>query len=341
VSAAEQAPVASPGEAGGASDAYAPPRWLGNRHLQSVMASMQPRRHYIVHRARALLAASTPVVLDCGEGVRLSGHYAAGTGSASLAVVIHGWEGGADASYVLSAGAYLHARGHAVFRLNLRDHGDSFHLNAGIFHSCRLAEVVGAARAVAARYSPDRLALVGFSLGGNFALRVAAHANRPAIDRVVAICPVLDPARTMVALDGGASIYQRYFIRKWTRSLRRKAELWPGLYDFADLHRHPNLERMTDHLVRAYTEYGTLSEYLAGYAITGARLSSLSVPSSILASLDDPIIPAEDLGRLARTPALRVTVTSRGGHCGFLDTLRGPSFADRYIGDALAGCAAL
>ena len=31
-----------------------------------------------------------------------------------------------------------------VARLNLRDHGDSHHLNDEIFHSCRIAEVVGA-----------------------------------------------------------------------------------------------------------------------------------------------------------------------------------------------------
>ena len=140
----------------------------------------------------------------------------------------------------------------------------------------------------------------------------------------------------MTALDGGASVYQRYFIRKWRNSLYRKAALWPDLYDFAGLDRHPNLERMTERLVAAYTEYPTLESYLRGYAITGTRLSSLSVASSILASLDDPIIPAEDLGLLARPDGLAVTVTTMGGHCGYLETLSGPSYADRHIGAVLA-----
>ena len=93
---------------------------------------------------------------------------------------------------------------------------------------------------------------------------------------------------------------------------------------------------MTDFLVRAYTEYPTLATYLEGYAITGSRLSSLSVPSSILASLDDPIIPAEDLDRLARAASLEITVTNRGGHCGYVESLAGPSFADRFLAQKLA-----
>ena len=324
------------GSSSGVLAAFAPPAWLRGAQVQSVLASLHPRRYWVERRARALLAGSQPVVVDCGDGVRLSGSYAANAAGAGLVVLIHGWEGSIDSSYVLSAGAHLYAQGHAVFRLNLRDHGDSFELNEGIFHSCRLAEVVGAVRAIRECYRPGWFGLAGFSLGGNFALRVAAAAPDAGLDRVVAICPVLDPARTMAALDRRASIYQRYFIRKWSASLHRKSELWPGRYDFSTLTRYPNLERMTDFLVGAYTEYPTLATYLEGYAITGSRLSSLSVPSSILAALDDPIIPAEDLGRLARVASLEITVTNRGGHCGYVESLTGPSFADRFLAQKLA-----
>src|SRR5690606_28947182 len=71
--------------------------------------------------------------------------------------------------------------------------------------------------------------LVGFSLGGNFMLRIAASgdARLPPLARVVAISPVLHPDRAMLAMERGWQVYQRYFVRKWSRSLRRKRELWP------------------------------------------------------------------------------------------------------------------
>ena len=316
--------------------AFRPPAWLANPHVQSVLSSQYPRRYYVRRRAAGLLRDSTAEILDCGDGVRLSGWHAPGRTARALAVVIHGWEGSATSSYVLSLAAELHRAGYGVYRLNLRDHGASFSLNAGVCHSCRLAEVVGAVQAIRRRYRPDRLALAGFSLGGNFALRVAADAPPGVVDRALAVCPVLDPARTMVRLETGVSLYRRYFLRKWRRSLLAKQRAWPGHYD--DLSRRElgsSLARMTEDLVLAYTEYPSVDEYLAGYALTGTRLSSLTVPSSILAALDDPIIPAADLGRLARPRSLDVAVAAGGGHCGFLQSLAGPSVADEWVLGAL------
>lgn len=317
---------------------FRPPAWLANPHLQTVLSSQYPRRHYVHRRARGLLRASTAGVLDCGDGVRLAGAHTPGRSDRALVVVIHGWEGSAASSYVLSLAAELHRAGYGVYRLNLRDHGDTHDLNSGVFHSCRLAEVAGAVRAIRDLFRPARLAVAGFSLGGNFALRVAADAPAGTVDRALAICPVLDPARTMTALETGPAIYRRYFLRKWRRSLLAKQRAWPGHYEnLRPLELGPGLARMTEDLVLAYTEFPSVERYLAGYALTGARLSSLAVPSSILAALDDPIIPADDLGRLARPRSLDVAVEAAGGHCGFLRSLAGASAADEWVLHTLRG----
>ena len=64
--------------------------------------------------------------------------------SARTAVLVHGWEGNAESLYILSLAQQLFDLGFDVVRLNLRDHGDTHHLNRELFHSCRLPEVVGA-----------------------------------------------------------------------------------------------------------------------------------------------------------------------------------------------------
>jgi hypothetical protein len=51
----------------------------------------------------------------------------------------------------------------------------------------------------------------------------------------------------------------------------------------------------------------------------------------VLLAEDDPMIPAADLARLAPSPYLTVVRTRHGGHCGFLEQLNGPSFADRFV----------
>jgi predicted alpha/beta-fold hydrolase len=318
---------------------FRPPPWLRSAHVQSILQALALRGRRVRRRARPLLAASAPLIVDAGAGVRLLGFRSRPATSevGGRVVVLHGWEGSSDSLHVLSLAQELFARGHEVIRLNFRDHGPTHHLNPELFHSCRLPEIVGAVRTLLRDAPRSRLALAGFSLGGNFALRVAADARREglALARVFAVSPVLDPAATLDAMEQTASFYERYFIRSWRQSLRTKQAAWPGRFDFAPIGRLGSLRRMTAALVQGHTEYATLGSYLEGYSIVGARLAELEVPSLLLTALDDPIIPARDLSRLARTEALRVVLTRHGGHCGFLESLSGPSFADRLGVEAL------
>ena len=269
------------------------------------------------------------------------GHYSSQTDSRreprDLVIVLHGWEGSADSLYVLSLGAHLYALGCDVFRLNFRDHGPSHHLNREIFHSCRLDEVVGAVKCVQAAYPDRRLTLAGFSLGGNFALRVAARAAAQSlrIDRVVAVCPVLRPHSTMDVLERGSFIYRQYFIAKWKRSLRLKQRLFPDLYDFRAILAQNSLRTMTELLVEHYSEFPSIDAYLNGYAIVGDALARLEVPSHVLLALDDPIIPAHDVHDLARNPNLEIIALPNGGHCGFMDGFNRESWADRKVAELL------
>lgn len=326
------------GEARAGRADFRPPGWLDNPHLQSIFPSLPLRRPGVERRCRPLLAASEARVLDCGEGVRLLAHHATqerfGRDPARrVAVLLHGWEGSSESLYVLSLGQFLLERGFDVVRLNLRDHGETHHLNEGIFHSCRIAEVVGAVQRVQALNPGRGINLVGFSLGGNFFLRVAARARAAGLDleRVVAVCPVLDPERTLAQLEQGWALYRRYFVWKWSRSLRSKQAAWPQLYDLRDVLELGNLTAMTDLLARKYGGYPSLADYLQGYAVVGDVLASVVAPTRIIAAGDDPIIPAEDLARLARPPALEVTCTSFGGHCGFYEGQRGSTWIEREV----------
>lgn len=321
-----------------AADGFAPPAWLSNPHLQSILPSLKVRRPILVRRARKMLACSTDLILDCGAGVRLLGHYssqqAAGRPAArDLVILLHGWEGNADSHYVLSLGSYLFERGCDIFRLNFRDHGPSHHLNEEIFHSCRLDEVVGAARWIQQQHPEPRLSIAGFSLGGNFALRVAARAPAAGIrlERAVAVCPVLRPHSTMEVLENGPFIYQQYFLNKWKRSLRIKQGLFPKRYDFGSILAQRSIRAMTRIMVERYSDFADLDAYLNGYSIVGDALARLEVSGHLLVALDDPIIPAGDLKDLARTPHLHINAVANGGHCGFMDRIGGESWADRQV----------
>ena len=324
-----------------ADDDFRPSWWLRSPHVQSMLASSSLRRALRGRRARRLERDAEGVTLDCGDGVRLTGCHTAQNIAArpcGLAVLFHGWEGSTRSTYVLQNGARLLEEGWDVFRLNFRDHGDTHALNPGIFHSCRIDEVVGALRAVQRLYPARPMVLIGFSLGGNFALRCALRAPDAGIDlaRVIAVCPVIDPHAGLFQLEHAPRMYHDYFMWKWRRSLKAKQHAFADAELFTRSDLAGTLRTLTEALVLKHTDFGSLDNYLDGYSVAGGQLAGLRVPTSILATCDDPVCPASDLATMTLPSCVEVTITARGGHCGFIRDRHLGSWAEDYIVKRLA-----
>ena len=318
---------------------YRPPRSLRSPHLQSVLGSSAVRRRRGREALVATGAVTTPHIVDAGDGVRLQGLHSGlpDREPRALALLLHGWEGSAESSYMQLTAAQLIVRGFEVFRLNFRDHGDTHHLNEGLFHSNRIDEVAAAAGEIARRHATRPMVVAGYSLGGNFALRLAlrAHSIGLPLANVAAVCPVLDPSRTMDAMEQGLPLYMWYFERKWRESLLRKRALFPKQHDFDDRVLGLRMRPLTQWMVERHTQFGSLDRYFDGYSIAGDRLAALPVPASILMAADDPVIPIAGFHALQLPPNAHLDIAAHGGHCGFLENWRGDGFAERWVADRL------
>jgi predicted alpha/beta-fold hydrolase len=314
---------------------FRPPLGLRSRHTQSLISSSSIRKQLVWRRSEQLRAAQQSVLLDGGDGVRLEGYLScqlAGEGR-GLVVLLHGWEGSVNSNYILSNGARLFAAGFDVFRLNFRDHGDTHHLNPGMFHSNRLDEVVNALVDLQAQRQARNWMLAGYSLGGNFALRVALRAPVAGLDlrQVVSVCPVIDPAKALQAMEQGNWFYERYFERKWNRSLAIKRQCFPELYAEDDWSQLRSIRERTHYLATRYAGFKDSEAYYDGYSIAADRLAGLTIPSTILTSADDPVVPIEDFLQLPDLPELEVLISPHGGHCGFLQNWKLESMAEDLI----------
>lgn len=314
---------------------FVPPRSLRSAHVQTIAASSWARRLLVERRARAFRDAAVPRILVCPDGTRLEALLSlhGDDSQRPLVVGLHGWHGCADSLYMLSVGAALYGQGLDVARLHLRDHGGTHGLNPGLFHSCLLQEVVDAIGVLREQFPHKPMLLLGFSLGGNFALRVARAAEDAGLElqRTLAVCPVLDPAATMTALDGGWFVYRHYFMQKWRRSMLHKEMHFPERYDFSATRSIRALGPMTDWFVEHHTDFRDSEAYLDGYSITGDYLCDLQVSSRIISALDDPVIPAAGLRDLAPSANLDISVTRFGGHCGFIKDHRLGSWLDAVV----------
>ncbi len=320
---------------------YQPPRWLRNPHVQSVLGSSALRRRRGLQLLAASGAVTTEHILDGGDGVRLQGWLSVPPGDAEprgTVLLLHGWEGSADSNYMRLTAARLLGLGYQVFRLNFRDHGGTHHLNVDLFHSDRIDEVVNATADLWRRFPAPQLLAAGYSLGGNFALRLALRA--PAVGlplaRVAAVCPLLDPATTMEHIEAGPHFYDWYFRRRWRESLLRKRELFPEQHAYDDATLGLDMRGLMAWLAERYTVHGTLAAYFNSYSIAGDRLAALQVPANILMAEDDPVIPFEDFRDWQLPATAHLEIAHWGGHCGFLENAHGDGFAERWVAERLA-----
>ena len=322
---------------------YRPPRWLRNPHVQSVLSSMPLRRAAGQRALKRMGARTTEHIIEVEDGVRLQGFHSQLPGQASrgLALLLHGWEGSTESSYMRHTAAHLLASGFEVFRLNFRDHGDTHHLNEGLFHSCRLSEVVQAAVEVSRRFPSRPMVAAGYSLGGNFALRLALAAPTAGIPLVhaAAVCPAIDPSAVMRALESGSPFYHWYFMKKWRGSLLRKRALFPAKHDFDDAVLAQDMRGLTRWLVERHTTKADVEDYFDGYAVAGDRLAGLQVPVSVLAAADDPVIPVAGFPVLQLPAHSHLEISRFGGHCGFLEGIHLRGYAERWVTARLVAAA--
>ena len=314
-------------------NAFRPAPYLRNGNLQTILAS-GPFRAW---GKNPMCDAAREVILQTSEGVKLLGYYSSRRSRRTKGVVIllHGWEGSVDSTYITRTGNALYQRNYDIFRLNFRDHGASHQLNPGIFYAVLLEEVFQAIQQICDRAEELPVFVVGFSLGGNFALRIARRMLQTPVENlchIVGISPVLDPAKSTARADRNTLI-RRYFLKKWRRSLNTKQKLYPDLYNFSKVNVLSTIHEITDWLLEEYSDYSSAQDYFRDYSILGGALKNIQVCTTIITAKDDPIIPVEDFYTLEINDAIKLIIQSYGGHNGFIDGLLLKSWYEQILAD--------
>jgi Predicted hydrolase of the alpha/beta-hydrolase fold len=297
---------------------FKPSFFFRNPHFQSIMASSRlrtPLKNYMRDNFQEIIVTTS-------TGSKLLSFYSHQKKSKGLIILLHGWEGSSSSAYILAAGDYFYNLGFSICRLNLRDHGDSHHLNEGLFHGALLEETFEAVNYLSRLSENKPVYLIGFSLGGNFALRIAMiHYRIPIanLKHVFAISPPLDPYKTTLAIDNGYFFYRKYFLKKWKRSLIKKMRIFPEKYDFSKMLKSKTCIELTEKIMPYFPDMSTYREYFNQYTLKNDSFQNLNIPVRIFIAEDDPVIPHEDYRHLQENEFLKISRQKFGGHCGFID----------------------
>ena len=237
-------------------------------------------------------------------------------------IALHGLEASSDAHYMRGLAEKAHQQRFNVVLLNQRNCGGTEHLSDSLYHSGLTADPQAVMRELVELDRLRSFALVGYSLGGNVALKLAGEygARTPAALRsVCAVSPTMDLARCVDALERPSNIlYEWNFVRNLKRRMRRKARAMPGRFDLGSLRGVHTVRAFDEALTAPHHGFRDASDYY--YRASSLRVvDRIAVPTLILSADDDPFVPADQFRTeaLDRNPAISVIVTRGGGHCGF------------------------
>jgi predicted alpha/beta-fold hydrolase len=299
--------------------AFAPRRGLLNGHLQTIVGNYLPRRPF------RLSFTTDTIEVDPADGSRVLCHChwqpTQDFPRRLTLVMVHGLEGSSDSRYILGLTMRAWDAGCNIVRMNMRNCNDTDALSPTLYHSGLSGDVGAVVEHYVRQNHLERVALVGYSMGGNLVLKLAGEwgAHR-VIQGVAAVCPAVDLSAGSDALHEPVNrMYEWHFLRRLMRRYRRKAALFPDIYQVRGLGPIRSLRQFDDQIVARYCGFRDADDYY--YHAAGARVvDRIATPTLILHSLDDPFIRLTPETRLAilANPHIRLVETRHGGHCAYL-----------------------
>jgi predicted alpha/beta-fold hydrolase len=303
-------------------DVFRARRLLGGGHRQTLAHFFLNRRFHLPEPEARLIEVEPGVRVLC------QCHWQENRSQALTVVVVHGLEGSSDSPYAMGIAQKGLAAGMNVIRMNQRNCGGTDHLAPTLYHSGRSQDVAEVARTLVAHDRLERIALVGFSMGGNLVLKAAGEwggSGPRQFCAVAAVCPSMDLAASADALHLPSNrLYEQYFLWKLRRRLRAKARLFPNHFDTRRGRGARSLREFDDKVTAPYCGFAGASDYYD--RSSAARVvQNIAVPTLIVNAANDPFIriTPETRAKIADNVHIMFRECEDGGHCSFIAEANG------------------
>lgn len=292
-------------------------------HLMTVLPRLRWRRH-----SSPIDIPSQPRLFPVAPDSQLLGycHWQPSRRRARTLILVHGFEGCSDSHYMLGIADKAWRAGLNVIRLNQRNCGGTEHLTPTLYHSGMSSDFTAVVRELTDKDGLDDIWAAGYSMGGNLVLKMAgeSEAALSSLKGIVAVCPNIDPAACVEALERAANwFYQHHFLTGLKARVRRKTAYFQNRFDLTLLRRVSTLREFDDRFTAPFGGFRDAADY---YERVGARhvLNRIRVPTLIFAAQDDPFVPfgTFQTPALQFNPQIQMVAPKRGGHCGFFQRPR-------------------
>ncbi len=306
------------------SDVYTPPFPLRNRHLHTIYPALFRHINNVpYHRER----------IDLPDGDFLDLDWSLHTGSAieeagdradQLCIFLHGLEGSTDRSYIKGMVRSFNNNGWDTVACNFRGCSGETNRLLRSYHAGATEDLVAVIDHVRSKSGYSRIALIGFSLGGNLLLKYLGDYGATVPNEIcgaVGVSVPCDLASSVNAMSiSSNSFYMKRFMRHLRAKIMAKEAHFPGQIDISRLNE-----------ITTFQEFdGLYTAPLHGFANADAYwdecscisgLEDIKIPTLILNAKDDPFLaPAcYPVAAAKKNADLFLEMPLYGGHVGFVD----------------------
>lgn len=294
---------------------FVPHLFCRNRHLQTVLPLYVPTKYNPQQgEARQIRTYDDDTIIIRENTPE---HWNSGN---RIVVLLHGLCGDHSSQYMMRVSAKLIDNGFKTIRVDMRGFGDSLHYSRGHMHAGRSDDVYSVFNDLARRFPESLITLIGFSLGGNIALKTVCEFEKGTavkLDSVLAVAPPIDLLRCTLSLQKGVNrFYDSYFAKLLAKAVKRRRKSGTA-FDDIPLRTFPKqIYEFDDRYTAPAAGFDSAEDYYAKCS-THQLLNRVAVPTLLLVAKDDPIVPIQIYDPI-QSPYITKVVSESGGHLGFI-----------------------
>jgi predicted alpha/beta-fold hydrolase len=296
---------------------FVPRRGLRNGHLQTLAGNFMKRPNLLPEPEERLFSVEPDVQVLCHC------HWQPERSRRLTVLIVHGLEGSSQSQYVLGLGYKAWQHGCNVIRMNIRNCGGTEHLGPTLYSSGLSGDLQAVVNTLIGQDHLERVALVGYSMGGNQVLKAMGEWSANAPKQLIGAAAVSPSADLSACADAVHRLsnraYEWWFVLPLRGRMRRKAELFPGRYDLTHLKHARSVREFDDLFTAPYMGYQNAEDYYTQCSASRV-VDRIARPTLVIHSLDDPfvVLLSETERKLRDNQCITYVRSAHGGHCAFL-----------------------
>lgn len=242
-------------------------------------------------------------------------------GSRKLVIGLHGLEGSSESQYIRGLTRIFNDHQWDTVALNFRSCSGEMNRQRQMYHSGETSDLHFVLHTLIARKEYDEIVLVGFSLGGNVALKYTGEQGPnlpPEVKKVVGVSVPMELASCSIQIERTSNyVYIKRFMNELKRKFRLKQHLYPDI-DADRIFRARGFSDFDDAFTAPVHGFSGAEDYWQR-ASSRPFLPRICVPTLIINAQDDSFLSdlAYPYEEVEQNPYLHLLVPKFGGHVGF------------------------